>query len=198
MRQYTITRVDGAPDWEKIPCAPIDNLLWTEYTDISSKAQLCWDDTAIYVRMTAVEKDIRRELTGVLDSVCDDSCMEFFLQPTETVSYINVEMNANCAVFLGFGSCLENLIRLIPEDWDPLQPTSQITEDGWQVTYRLPISFIQQFYPTFRPEKGLKMKGNFYKCGDLTPNPHFLSWSNIEQEEPAFHVPQYFGTLIFG
>ena len=198
MREYTITRINGAPDWEKIPYAPIDNLLWTEYTDTSSKAQLCWDENAIYVRMIAMEKDIRRELTGVLDSVCDDSCLEFFLQPTETVTYLNVEMNPNCAVFMGFGSCLETLVRLIPEDWDPLCAKAEEFPGGWGVTYQLPISFIQKFYPTFKPKTGLKMKGNFYKCGDLTPNPHFLSWNKIEQDEPAFHVPQFFGTLILG
>lgn len=198
MREYTIKKITGQPDWEKIPSLAIDNLLWTQYTDVSASAQLCWDDSAIYVRMSAVEKDIRKELTGVLDSVCDDSCLEFFLQPTDVVSYINIEMNPNCAVFMGFGSCLENLIRLIPEDWDPLRARSEMTDGGWSVTYQLPISFIQQFYPGFTPKSGLKMKGNFYKCGDLTPNPHFLSWNNITCEVPAFHVPQYFGTLILG
>jgi len=196
MRQYTITRINGAPDWTKIPVAPIDHQLWDTKTDITAGAQLCWDDEAIYVRMFANETEIRRELTGVLDSVCDDSCLEFFLQPTETVTYLNVEMNPNCAVFFGFGYCLEKLMRLIPEDWDPLQPQAEVGENKWSITYQLPISMIQQFYPTFAPRSGLQMKGNFYKCGDSTSNPHFISWNNVECKTPAFHVPQYFGTFI--
>ena len=196
MREYKITRVDGDICWDKIPVAPIDHQLWGTKTDITAGAQLCWDDTAIYVRMSAKEKKIRRELTGVLDSVCDDSCLEFFLQPTETVSYLNVEMNPNCAVFFGFGSCLENLIRLIPEDWDPLKPTAEVNGEDWSIVYTLPISMIRQFYPAFEPKSGLRMKGNFYKCGDMTPNPHFMSWNLVDCETPAFHVPQFFGTLI--
>ena len=198
MRAYTIKRVDGEINWNDIPVAPIDHQLWGTKTDITAGAQLCWDDAAIYVRMFAKEKEIRKELTGVLDSVCDDSCLEFFLQPTETVSYINVEMNPNCAVFLGFGSCLENLIRLIPEDWDPLNAKAQVGEDSWSITYTVPISMIRQFYPAFQPVSGLQMKGNFYKCGDMTPNPHFVSWNKVDCETPAFHVPQYFGNFILG
>lgn len=196
MRTYTIKRVNGLPDWGNIPKLSIDHKLWGTKTDITAGAQLCWDDAALYVRMFAHETEIRRELTGVLDSVCDDSCLEFFLQPTETMSYINVEMNPNCAVFLGFGSCLENLIRLIPEDWDPLKSSAQIGEGQWSVIFQVPFSMIRQFYPTFEAKSGVQMKGNFYKCGDLTPNPHFMSWNDVTCKEPAFHVPEYFGTLI--
>jgi hypothetical protein len=198
VREYVIKRVNGTPDWDQIPAAPIDHQLWDTKTDITAGAQLAWDDDAIYVRMFANETEIRRELTGVLDSVCDDSCLEFFLQPTETVSYINVEMNPNCAVFLGFGSCLENLIRLIPEDWDPLQPTAEVGEDHWSITYRVPVSMIRQFYPTFEPKSGLRMKGNFYKCGDSTSNPHFISWNKVGCDTPAFHAPAYFGAFVLG
>ena len=42
---------------------------------------------------------------------------------------------------------------------------------------------------------GQKIKANFYKCGDLTPEPHFLSWSPIDLPEPNFHTPQFFGQL---
>lgn len=198
MRTYTITKVNGAPDWDKIPVLNIDHQLWNTKTDITAGAQLCWDENAIYVRMFAKETEIRRELTGVLDSVCDDSCLEFFLQPTEVTTYLNVEMNPNCAVFFGFGTCLEDIIRMIPEDWDPFQPQAEVGEDHWSITYTMPISMIQRFYPTFQPKTGLRMKGNFYKCGDSTSNPHFMSWNKVECKEPAFHVSQYFGELILG
>jgi hypothetical protein len=36
---------------------------------------------------------------------------------------------------------------------------------------------------------------NFYKCGDETPEPHFLSWNPIDLPKPNFHVPQFFGQL---
>ncbi len=41
------------------------------------------------------------------------------------------------------------------------------------------------------------MRGNFYKCGDETPQPHYISWNPIDMPTPNFHVPQFFGTLEF-
>jgi hypothetical protein len=42
---------------------------------------------------------------------------------------------------------------------------------------------------------GQKIKANFYKCGDETPEPHFLSWNPIDLPQPNFHAPQFFGLL---
>jgi hypothetical protein len=42
---------------------------------------------------------------------------------------------------------------------------------------------------------GQKIRANFYKCGDNTSEPHFLSWSPIALPEPNFHAPEFFGML---
>jgi hypothetical protein len=42
---------------------------------------------------------------------------------------------------------------------------------------------------------GQKIRANFYKCGDKTPEPHFISWNPIDLPKPNFHVPQFFGLL---
>jgi hypothetical protein len=39
------------------------------------------------------------------------------------------------------------------------------------------------------------IRANFYKCGDLTAHPHFLSWNPIDLPKPDFHRPEFFGTL---
>lgn len=44
---------------------------------------------------------------------------------------------------------------------------------------------------------GLEAKANFYKCGDNTSKPHYLSWNPIGTESPDFHRPDFFGNLIF-
>jgi hypothetical protein len=44
----------------------------------------------------------------------------------------------------------------------------------------------------------VSVRGNFYKCGDLTAHPHFLSWNPIDTPKPDFHRPEFFGELIFG
>ena len=40
------------------------------------------------------------------------------------------------------------------------------------------------------------MRGNFYKCGNLTTNKHYLAWNHVDSETPNFHVPESFGTLM--
>jgi len=42
---------------------------------------------------------------------------------------------------------------------------------------------------------GQKIRANFYKCGDKTPKPHFLSWNPIDLPRPDFHVPRFSGSL---
>ncbi len=44
---------------------------------------------------------------------------------------------------------------------------------------------------------GLECTGNFTKCGEGLPQPHFLSWSDSLAEEPDFHRMEYFGRINF-
>lgn len=199
MRSYTMKKVSGVPNWQDIPVIPIDTLLWTDSTDVSAQAQICYDTEYLYLRLEAVEPNIRMEEQGVLAEVCEDSCLEFFLRPTQRMDYFNIEMNPNGALYLGFGTSLENLIRLLlPNPEEMLIPQVEFTDGGWVLTYRVPFAFIRRFFPDFTAEKGTKMYANFYKCGDSTVKPHFLAWNPIRRETPAFHCPEDFGCLIFG
>lgn len=198
MLQYTVTRVNGSFDWDQIPALPLSNRLWTPECDISAEARLCWDDEAIHVRMRAVEKNIRATHTAPLSQVCEDSCLEFFFSPVEgDKRYINIEFNPNCCICLGFGYCRQDRMRLTPKG-DPFGAVAQRTDDGWQITYRIPFSFIKVLFPEFAPQTGKTMAANLYKCGDLTAQPHFFSWNHIPLEKPDFHCSQFFGQLIFG
>ncbi len=199
MRSYTITKISGTPDWNAVPVMPIDNLLWTESCEVQAQGQLCWDENAIYVRLAAKETQIRAENRGRLDEVCEDSCLEFFLQPTEDGRYFNFEFNPNCALYLGIGTSISDLVRLVVRDQQELfAPKAQYTKDGWEITYEVPFSFIRRFFPDFEPKTGLQMRGNCYKCGDLTPNPHFLAWSPMSGDTPRFHHSPDYGALILG
>ncbi|MBR5570284.1 MAG: hypothetical protein IKW10_05250 [Oscillospiraceae bacterium] len=43
------------------------------------------------------------------------------------------------------------------------------------------------------PDVGIR--ANCYKCGDLTPKPHYLSWNPVTSPNPDFHRPQDFGLM---
>lgn len=202
MKNYTMKKVQGTPNWAEHEILPIDNLLWTDSIDVSAQAQICYDEENLYLRLEAVEPNIRmvNAETDLLAEVCEDSCLEFFLQPDNSrVDYFNFEINPNRAVYLGFGPDLDaNIRQIVPQVQELLDIQTAFTDGGWVLTYRVPFAFIRRFFPNFAPKKGDKVRANFYKCGDETVKMHFLAWNPITCAEPAFHVPAEFGQLTFG
>ena len=198
MREYTIARTYDAPDFSAVEALPIETLLWCPEVPITAQAQICYDETALYVRLSAQEPNIRAEEQTQTGMPCLDSCLEFFFAPIiGNNTYLNIEMNPNCAMYLGIGTDRYDLIRLLlPEDGN-LNAQANRTEEGWELTYTIPVSFIQRFFPEFKAESGAMMRGNFYKCGDETVQPHYFAWNPVEQEQPDFHLSQWFGKLYF-
>lgn len=56
-------------------------------------------------------------------------------------------------------------------------------------------SCLELFFPEFAPSGTIR--GNFYKCGNLTAQEHYLAWNRVDAECPDFHRPEYFGTMSF-
>ena len=197
MKTYEVTQCTGKPDWAKIPTAAIDTYLWSDVRSILPSAQAAWDTDALYVRLQAIEPNIRREYTGDLDPVCQDSCLEFFFSPDPTDNrYFNIEFNPNGCMYLGTGRNVQTLLRLLPED-KPIDPVVTYTETGWAVEYAVPCSFIRRIFPDFSPVSGGMIRANCYKCGDETVQPHYFSWNPIELTSPSFHCPEFFGIMYF-
>lgn len=196
MRTYTVKKVQGTPDWSAVPVMPIDTLMWTDSIDITAQAQVCYDEKYLYLRLEAVEPNIRMEETDPMSEPCLDSCLEFFFRPTERMDYFNIEMNPKKLLFLGFGSGIKNLIRLMPLDDKLLDAKVEFTEGGWVLSYHVPFAFIRQFFPEFELKSGAVMYANAYKCGDKTVKRHYLVWNPVNYETASFHRPQDFGKLI--
>lgn len=198
MKTYTILRKTDTLDWSQVPEINIEQPCHTGFVDISARGQLCYDDNALYVKLSAKEANIRAEYNGLLDAPCEDSCLEFFFSPIYGDDrYFNIEYNPNCCIYLGIGSSVNDLVRLIPEEGFPFNPKVNRLSDGWEITYEVPFSFIRRFFPDFSPVSGSKMKANFYKCGDLTVQEHYFSWNKITGDVISFHRPCDFGLLTF-
>lgn len=198
MKSYTLKKVNGTPNWDEIPTLNID-VTYRRIADVQAWAQLCWDETGIYVHLKARENNIRCEELDPMPMVCLDSCLEFFIRPTEALTYFNFEYNPACRLYLGYGVDMPGLVRLAMQDeQEAFHPQSYRTEDGWGITFHIPFTFIQHFFPDFKAYEGLKFYGNCFKCGDHTDHPHHLSWNRVELERVNFHTPQFFGRMILG
>ena len=196
MRKYTIFETNGAPDWSAVPAISVGCVLWEPDCGVRMAQQLCYDETAFYVRQRAKESAIRAEYTAPLSPVHEDSCMEFFFALGEDDRYFNFEINPNACFELGFGPNRRNRIRLCHKnEQETFQAQCIRTTDGWTAEYRIPMDFLRLFYPDFRPETGVRFRANCYKCGDLTEHPNYLAWNPITSETPDFHRPQDFGSM---
>lgn len=196
MKEYTIQQKPAVLDWDHIPSLDIDTLLWSPEVPITAGAKLCYDQDAIYVHLFAREPNIRAENSGALGLPYEDSCLEFFFSPVQgDPRYINVEINPNGCIFLGLGGP-DAYLRILPVD-PTITPDVHRNEDGWNVTYAVPCSLIRHFFPDFHPVSGGKIRANCYKCGDLTVQPHYLSWNPISLPAANFHCPEYFGQMRF-
>ena len=197
MNEYIIKRISGEPNWAEVPTLEVANIMWLPDVGIRMNQQVCYDDTGIYVHQKCVEANIRAEYTQPLSRVCQDSCMEFFVGIYEDASrYVNIEVNPNGCTHMSLCEHRHNSIRLAPDPKALLDMKTNRTEDGWELFYKIPASFLQLLNPSFQLVSGRIIPANCYKCGDLTVQPHYLCWNYIGTEKPDYHTPKYFGRMI--
>ena len=99
-------------------------------------------------------------------------------------------------MLIGYGDP-DNRFRYKDIDTSIMDINTKIDCNKWEISYKLPLEFINRFFPKFTFENDTKIKCNFYKCGDKTKIPHFGCWNKITNPEPNFHIPKYFGELSF-
>ena len=194
-RRYLIRSVSGAPDWTVIPRLEADRVLWRPDCGVRAFGQFCHDRQDLYVLLRAVEAHIRAEYTAPLSPVYQDSCLEFFFMPEGGDRYFNFEINPNGCLWIGFGTGREGRSVLSPADPVPFGIRTERTPDGWEASWRIPLSFLRLFLPDFAFAGNLR--ANVYKCGDLTEQEHYLSWNPVASETPDFHRPRDFGVMAF-
>ena len=198
MNTYRIVHTETRPDWDKVPALSVDHIYWLPDAGIRMTQQLCYDDQKLYVHQKAVEEHVRAEYTDVLAQVCEDSCMEFFFCPeADSDRYFNFEWNLNGALYLGWCIDREYAVRLqLPDHKSYFNFHSARTPDGWEIFYEIPVAFVQLFVPGFAWKRGLQLRANCYKCGKLTPMPHYLTWNPSTSPIPSFHRPRDFGRMV--
>lgn len=157
---------------------------------------------AFLVHYRVEEQSIRAVAQKDNDSVWEDSCAEFFISPAADGLYYNIECNCAGTLLLGVGEGRNNRQLADPaitgqiDRWASLGRTPFDTRQqstNWELALRIPYSVFFRHHITTLD--GCKVRGNIYKCGDLLPVPHFISWSPISTPTPDFHCPKFFGEM---
>jgi hypothetical protein len=213
-RAHQPTEIDAdwnKPFWQDINSAEIVLPHWPVQTEHlpRTEVKLQYDAESLYVIFRVQDQYVCAAAKQIHDSVCNDSCVEFFFAPYagEGISYFNLEVNC-CGVPLmqhhdgtRTGSCFLDVdqcrrIEIAASMQVPIE--EEIAEPlTWTLEYRLPYEILIQ-YPEFeKPAPGVCWRANFYKCADDSSHPHSLAWSPIARQQPDFHRPEYFGVLNF-
>ena len=219
MMKYTIAKTAARPDfsdfnapsWQRAEEKKLD-YVYPQSSDHHPdvRVKLLYDDHAIYGMFQVDDRYVRAVCRHDQEQVCNDSCVELFLRPAGSTGYHSFEMNC-CGILLSYfirnaqrcpGGFADysilpqtdlDLVKRYPSITAPVD--EEITDPiRWTLGFEIPMEFFTR-YGNAAPVSGSVWHGMFYKCGDSTSHPHWLSC--VGYPTLNFHQPDYFGELIF-
>lgn len=190
-------------EWDKAEVGYIDKEPWTKeglFSSPKTTFKLLRGPEGVSVLMHTNETNLRAEEEKENGPICCDSCMEFFYKPSPwDPRYFNFEINPKGVMHLGLGD--GRFGRVLIEERELFDIVSIANDGDWTIKYYIPDSFIENYFPGIYDPSNVNtssvVKGNFFKCGDKTDKPHYAVWSNIEVDIDDFHVPDFFGKIVF-
>ncbi|MDR0545249.1 MAG: hypothetical protein LBG30_07905 [Odoribacteraceae bacterium] len=209
MKQVVVHRLRRSSLFKELrrfaPAITIDEVNWPETFPACpvARARIGYHGEHLLLVFDVDEQQFRANEHADNGRVWEDSCVEFFIQPEADGGYYNLECNAIGTLLLAHGNDRREREQAPPEVLDSImrQATLEVRRLGnsawyhWSLSLAIPFSAF--FRHRFAPGPDRTMRGNFYKCGDRLPVPHFLSWNPVDAASPDFHRPECFGLLSF-
>lgn len=148
--------------------------------------------------------DLRVQNLSDKGRIWEDSACEFFVQVPGSEEYFNFEVNPAGRLVASRGTgradrkplddeAFGSIVRIcsvegLPTLTEPVDNRGGIW--NWRVMLIIPFAVLGL------DEAPAALKGNIYKCGDLTAHPHFVTWSPVGTPAPDFHRPEFFGDFV--
>ena len=209
MKELSVARLDIMPEkingkelsasMDTLTRHSLDHVPWPDYPyKPAVQFSIAHNGDHIFLKYVVNEKSTRAVNSIINSPVWEDSCVEFFLGFDEE-GYYNFEFNCMGTPLVGFGKDKTDRV-LLPEDiirkigiYSNQGKTTDLVH--WELIISIPVPvFIRHSHHSLN---GLRCRANFYKCGDLLPDPHFVTWASITSSKPDFHLPAYFGHIRF-
>ena len=190
----------------KVPYHRMECVNWEAqfpYCPEVSFALACTDNEML-LHYRVREQSVRATARQDQDAVWEDSCVEFFSCPAGDGVYYNIECNCAGQLLIAAGESrhdrvpapvhsLQAVDRWASLGREPFDTREEMTT--WEVALCIPWTTYFKHHITSM--QGKSMQGNFYKCGDLLPVPHFVTWNEICTDQPDYHRPEFFGNIDF-
>jgi hypothetical protein len=196
---------DVAVLMDTFPKNYINHQPWPEFTSKSqTKFAIAHSGNALFLKYYVSDDVIKVAMHQTNDQVHKDNCVEFFIAFASEKEYYNIELNCLGVCLMAYGKGRSNRKNLSEEIINKIQrsiiiktaPANSPTNFEWQITIVIPKEVFQ--FNNFESFVGQNGYGNFFKCGDDLPEPHFFAWNMINAPSPDFHLPEFFGVLEFG
>ncbi|MCR4860372.1 MAG: hypothetical protein K5910_06895 [Bacteroidales bacterium] len=162
---------------------------------------ICHSGGSLHLHYRVREDAVRAVCAADGERAWEDSCVEFFFAPRGDGVYYNVECTCIGKLYLCRGTERHGREPLDAGLLRGISRRSTLGEEAfglregpaaWELSLDIPAATFG--LGTF---EGLHARGNFYKCGDRLPVPHYLSWAPIRTPKPDFHRPEFFETIDF-
>ncbi len=218
--QYLLRRTDQRPalrgSWDNEPWAGAEPAKLIHFLEQSPSRhprvefKALYDQAGIYLFYLVQDRYVRCVRANYQESVCKDSCVEFFVEPKAGCGYFNFEINCGGTLLLYFQEQLPDnagykrhkappelgrlaqIYHSMPQIVDP-----EIKEAvEWRIECFIPVAIFEHYLGRLGPLAGQTWRANFYKCGDETSHPHWASWAPMGPEL-NFHLPKYFQPIVF-
>lgn len=178
---------------------------WEEYNyKPEVKFNIAYSKNEIYIKYYVTEDYVMAQKSESNQSVCQDSCVEFFVTPVSDGPYYNFEFNPIGTCLLGKGhdrsdskvqnpELIKSIRRLSSMGTEPFD--EKVGKQSWTLVVAIPLDIL--FGDPIPELSGRIIRANFYKCGDKLTKSHYLTWNPVGTEKPDYHRPEFFGVLEF-
>lgn len=178
----------------------LNNHSWPEIpTNCTTDFRIAHSGQEIFVQFTVQHDFFQSSIREINTEVHLDNCVEFFLSFDNKQSYYNIEFNCLGTGKMAYGTATGTRTLIDPVQVQKISTWSSLQQENavfnWQMVWRIPLEVFS--FHQLESLEGINADGNFYKCGDALPEPHYLSWNKIVAAAPDFHQPAYFGGLQF-
>lgn len=210
--------VDIAADWDSPGWKNVETIRINRFRPEGSDhhpvvaCRLQHDGRGFYGLFQVRDNYIRSVATEHNSSVCQDSCVEFFVEPPGRQGYLNFEFNCGGTMLIyhvvdctrtetGFKewspvseseAASVRVFHTMPKVVDP----ESTVEQTWRLGFFIPFTLFESRIKGLKADSGVTWRGNFYKCGDDTSHPHWASWNPVSALN--FHLPECFGDIVLG
>lgn len=189
---------------QNAPVQKIETVNWKDFSyapEVNFNIAHTGDE--IWLQYRVREKYIRAMETRTNGDVYKDSTVEFFIS-VDGKNYYNFEFSCIGTIHLAYGTGRENRQHIEPAVAEQIRVESSLGtkpfeeragDFRWEMFIRIPKQCL--VFDALKSLSKCKATGNFYKCGDATTIPHFITWHPIDTELPDYHRPEFFGELEF-